>query len=113
MPENQYKIDRYGNIASPGEFEGETILAPLLYQLSLDRGADETVYTGNSLVDIFELDEDIEDRLFKQFPELARCNGLKPGSFEFLEFLGYTPHATVCLTEDPSGFVYVISNTQE
>jgi hypothetical protein len=62
----QYDIDKNGLIQDPGKFEGEMLFAPYFYDSSLESGADETVYDGDTPIDIFVIAE--ED--LKEFPEL-------------------------------------------
>jgi hypothetical protein len=63
----RYKIDNHGIIRDPGKFESEMLYAPYFYDSSMESGADETVYDGDTPIDIFIITE--ED--LKEFPELG------------------------------------------
>lgn len=60
---DEYEVDERGVIRSPGKFEAEPLYVPFLWQKSLDGGADEEVYDGETPVQVFNID-DADRKLF-------------------------------------------------
>ena len=76
--------------ARPGKFEGEPIYSPYFYELMMDGMADETIYEGDLMIEIFRVDE--PDRAI--FPELKDVYG-------------------VSMSNDENGFIYCSPLTEE
>lgn len=82
----EYNIDEFGRIKSPGKFEGEMYYAVSYWEDVLDGFADEDYEENGTMFAIIKLT--FED--FKKYPELNNLDGV-----EYLK-----------LWEDSNGFVH-------
>ena len=70
---NEYQVDSYGVITSPGKFEGEMVYAPYFYDLVMSGCADDTDYGPDEFSTVYDY-FDIKLSDIEAFPELNGIN---------------------------------------
>ena len=91
--EAEYTVDEWGTIRSPGKFEGESWIAPIVYEWVMD-GGDERVYPDCECGED-DLCECPSTSIFVLAPEDHKALDLKSDTY------------ALTLDESEQGFVYI------